>query len=64
MGEVELLDLYWTSAGPVDVHVGREWSTFDWRDRCAAGGAGRLPRARPVARRHRAPARDAAASRR
>jgi sugar phosphate isomerase/epimerase len=35
MGEVELLDLYWTSAGPVEVHVGREWSTFDWRDRCA-----------------------------
>jgi sugar phosphate isomerase/epimerase len=34
-GDVELLDLYWTSAGPVDVHVGREWSTFDWRDRCA-----------------------------
>ena len=33
--EIELLDLYWTSAGPVDVHVGREWSTFDWRDRCA-----------------------------
>ena len=35
MGEIELLDLYWTSAGPVDVHHGREWSTFDWRDRCA-----------------------------
>jgi sugar phosphate isomerase/epimerase len=35
MGEVELVDLYWTSAGPVDVHVGREWSTFHWRDRCA-----------------------------
>jgi sugar phosphate isomerase/epimerase len=35
MGEVELLDLYWTSAGPVEVHVGREWSTFAWRDRCA-----------------------------
>jgi sugar phosphate isomerase/epimerase len=35
MGEVELLDLYWTSAGPVDVHVGREWSTFAWSDRCA-----------------------------
>jgi sugar phosphate isomerase/epimerase len=35
MGEIELLDLYWTSAGPVDVHYGREWSTFDWRDRCA-----------------------------
>jgi sugar phosphate isomerase/epimerase len=33
--EVELLDLYWTSAGPADVHVGREWSTFDWSDRCA-----------------------------
>ncbi|MFZ0043727.1 MAG: sugar phosphate isomerase/epimerase [Solirubrobacteraceae bacterium] len=35
MGEVELLALYWTIAGPADVHVGREWSTFDWRDRCA-----------------------------
>jgi sugar phosphate isomerase/epimerase len=35
MGKPELLDLYWTSAGPVEVHVGREWSTFDWRDRCA-----------------------------
>jgi sugar phosphate isomerase/epimerase len=35
MAEIELLDLYWTSAGPVDVHVGREWSTFSWRDRCA-----------------------------
>src|ERR1700733_9012356 len=35
MGEVELLDLYWTSAGPGEVHVGREWSPFDWRDRCA-----------------------------
>jgi sugar phosphate isomerase/epimerase len=35
MGEIELLDLYWTSAGPADVHVGREWSTFDWTDRCA-----------------------------
>jgi sugar phosphate isomerase/epimerase len=35
MGEIELLDLYWTSAGPVEVHQGREWSTFDWRDRCA-----------------------------
>jgi sugar phosphate isomerase/epimerase len=31
----ELLALYWTVSGPVDVHVGREWSTFDWRDRCA-----------------------------
>jgi sugar phosphate isomerase/epimerase len=35
MADVELLDLYWTSAGPVDVHVGREWSTFAWSDRCA-----------------------------
>jgi sugar phosphate isomerase/epimerase len=35
MGETELLALYWTVAGPAEVHVGREWSTFDWRDRCA-----------------------------
>jgi sugar phosphate isomerase/epimerase len=35
MGEVELLALYWTVCGPADVHIGREWSTFEWRDRCA-----------------------------
>ncbi|HEY5189308.1 MAG TPA: sugar phosphate isomerase/epimerase [Solirubrobacteraceae bacterium] len=35
MGDIELLALYWTVAGPADVHVGREWSTFEWRDRCA-----------------------------
>jgi sugar phosphate isomerase/epimerase len=35
MPEIELLALYWTIAGPADVHVGREWSTFEWRDRCA-----------------------------
>jgi sugar phosphate isomerase/epimerase len=35
MGEIELLALYWTVSGPADVHVGREWSLFDWRDRCA-----------------------------
>jgi len=35
MGEIDLLALYWTVSGPADVHVGREWSTFDWRDRCA-----------------------------
>jgi hypothetical protein len=35
MGEIELLALYWTVCGPAEVHVGREWSTFDWRDRCA-----------------------------
>jgi sugar phosphate isomerase/epimerase len=35
MGEIELVALYWTVSGPVQVHFGREWSTFDWRDRCA-----------------------------
>ena len=35
MPEIELLALYWTIAGPADVHIGREWSTFEWRDRCA-----------------------------
>ncbi len=35
MGEAELLALYWTVSGPADVHVGREWSLFDWRERCA-----------------------------
>ncbi|HUK97974.1 MAG TPA: sugar phosphate isomerase/epimerase [Gaiellaceae bacterium] len=30
----ELLGLYWTVSGPVEVHVGREWSLFDLRDRC------------------------------
>jgi sugar phosphate isomerase/epimerase len=35
MGEIPLLALYWTVSGPADVHVGREWSTFEWRDRCA-----------------------------
>jgi sugar phosphate isomerase/epimerase len=32
---IELVALYWTVSGPVDVHYGREWSLFDWRDRCA-----------------------------
>src|SRR5438874_3049013 len=36
MGEdAELLGLYWTVSGPVEVHIGREWSLFDWADRCA-----------------------------
>jgi sugar phosphate isomerase/epimerase len=35
MGEVELLALYWTVSGPAEVHVGREWSLFEWSDRCA-----------------------------
>jgi sugar phosphate isomerase/epimerase len=42
--KVELANAYWTSAGPVEVHVGREWSQFDFADRCAeaakAGFAG------------------------
>lgn len=29
-----LLGLYWTTSGPVEVHVGREWSLFSWRERC------------------------------
>jgi sugar phosphate isomerase/epimerase len=33
--DVELVALYWTVSGPVEVHVGREWSLFDWADRCA-----------------------------
>jgi sugar phosphate isomerase/epimerase len=36
--DAELLGLYWTVSGPVEVHVGREWSLFDWPDRCAAAG--------------------------
>lgn len=35
MAEVELVGLYWTTSGPVEVHVGREWSYFSWADRCA-----------------------------
>jgi sugar phosphate isomerase/epimerase len=30
----DLLGLYWTVSGPVEVHVGREWSLFDLGDRC------------------------------
>ena len=29
-----LIALYWTTSGPVEVHVGREWSLFDLRERC------------------------------
>jgi sugar phosphate isomerase/epimerase len=32
----DLLSCYWTVSGPVEVHVGREWSLFDFPDRCAA----------------------------
>lgn len=31
----ELIGSYWTTAGPVEIHTGREWSLFDWADRCA-----------------------------
>ncbi len=34
MAEIELMALYWTVSGPVEVHVGREWSLFSWPDRC------------------------------
>jgi sugar phosphate isomerase/epimerase len=33
---VDLVGNYWTTSGPVVVHYGREWSLFDWPDRCAA----------------------------
>jgi len=33
MGDVELAGLYWTLSGPVEVHTGREWSLFDFRER-------------------------------
>jgi sugar phosphate isomerase/epimerase len=32
---VQLANAYWTSAGPVEVHFGREWSLFDFAERCA-----------------------------
>ena len=30
----ELIANYWTISGPVEVHVGREWSLIDLRTRC------------------------------
>jgi sugar phosphate isomerase/epimerase len=30
----DLIATYWTTSGPAEIHYGREWSTFDWRDRC------------------------------
>jgi sugar phosphate isomerase/epimerase len=30
----DLVALYWTTSGPVEVHFGREWSLFDLRERC------------------------------
>jgi len=32
---VDLVGNYWTISGPVEVHVGREWSLYNLRDRCA-----------------------------
>jgi sugar phosphate isomerase/epimerase len=34
MGDVDVVGLYWTLSGPVEVHTGREWTLFDFRDRC------------------------------
>lgn len=31
---IDLVACYWTVAGPVEIHQGREWSLFDWQDRC------------------------------
>lgn len=31
----EILGSYWTTAGPVEIHHGREWSLYDWPSRCA-----------------------------
>jgi sugar phosphate isomerase/epimerase len=33
--DVDILAAYWTTSGPVEIRYGREWSLFDWRDRCA-----------------------------
>jgi len=30
----DVVGLYWTTSGPVDVHTGREWSIFDLEERC------------------------------
>jgi sugar phosphate isomerase/epimerase len=35
----DLIALYWTVSGPAEVHYGREWSLWDWRDRCAQATA-------------------------
>ncbi|SRR6266498_4235856 len=31
----DVLGSYWTLCGPVEIHEGREWSLFDWPERCA-----------------------------
>ncbi|WP_214402419.1 sugar phosphate isomerase/epimerase family protein [Pseudonocardia lacus] len=38
---VDVLGSYWTTAGPVQIGTGREWSLFGWPERCAeAAGVG------------------------
>jgi sugar phosphate isomerase/epimerase len=32
---VQLANAYWTGAGPVEVHTGREWSLYAFGERCA-----------------------------
>lgn len=39
MADIEMLALYWTVSGPTDILSGRQWSPFDWRDRCAQAAA-------------------------
>jgi sugar phosphate isomerase/epimerase len=31
----DLVGLYWTTSGPVEIHAGREWSLYDLEERCA-----------------------------
>ena len=40
--DAELLGLYWTVSGPVDVHFGREWSLFELGRPLRRGAEGRL----------------------
>lgn len=35
MTSSDVLGSYWTVAGPVEIGTGREWSLFDWPERCA-----------------------------
>jgi len=35
MADIPLMALYWTVAGPVEIHAGREWSLISWGERCA-----------------------------
>ncbi len=30
----DLVGLYWTTSGPVEIHAGREWSLYDLSERC------------------------------